>query len=260
MSSPGSSDDNVFHNPATPPDVSDELVQDLQNTLSRIGSALTDFDQAATGFDDTFETLAKDAREYRVLKRAALKEQLTKASGEIENRLVKQPSQVKRRIAQFEATSAEHLSVAGKTDKPLSGEYLIVQSLPNSATQSRASSAERRASSAGSRASSVGPASPVQSRTSSTTLSHIGSIFRSRTNSVQSLASLAALSRIGSAQSLASSANSSVKMPGEELTPRWIIFKNKMDHLQTNVLAKIHKVKRDMVVDLQLADLKPLQN
>ena len=148
MSSPGNSDDNVFHNSASPPHVSDELVQNLQNTLTRIGSALTDFDQAATGFDDIFETLAKDAREYRVLKRAALKEQLTKASGEIENRLVKQPSQVRRRIAQFEATSAEHLSIAGTTGKPLSGEYLVVQSLPNSATQSCASSDERYASSA----------------------------------------------------------------------------------------------------------------
>ena len=148
MTSPENSDDNVFHDPASSPDVSDELVQNLQDTLSRIGSALSDFGEAAKGFDDTFETLAKDAREYRVLKRAALKERLTKESGEIENRLANQPSQVRHRIAQFEAISAEQLNVAGTAGRRLSAEYLAVQSLPNSAAQSRTSSIKIRASSA----------------------------------------------------------------------------------------------------------------
>ena len=152
MTSPENSDDNVFHDPASSPHVSDELVQNLQDTLSRIGSALSDFGEAAKGFDDTFETLAKDAREYRVLKRAALKERLTKESGEIENRLANQPSQVRHRIAQFEAISAEQLNVAGRR---LSAEYLAVQSLPNSADPSRTSSVEICASSAESIASSV---------------------------------------------------------------------------------------------------------
>ena len=61
-------------------------------------------------------------------------------------------------------------------------------------------------------------------------------------------------------QSRTSSPNRSIKMPEDEETPRWTIFKNKMDHLQKNALANINKVKSDMAVDLQLADLEPLQS
>ena len=49
-------------------------------------------------------------------------------------------------------------------------------------------------------------------------------------------------------------------MPQDEENPRWTIFKNKMDHLQKNALAKINKIKSDMAVELQLADLEPLQS
>ena len=54
-----------------------------------------------------------------------------------------------------------------------------------------------------------------------------------------------------------SSSNSASKMSGED-TPRWVIFKNKMVHLQANASAKISKFQRDLAVDMQLADLEPM--
>ena len=49
-------------------------------------------------------------------------------------------------------------------------------------------------------------------------------------------------------------------MPNDEETPHWTIFKNKMDHLQKNALAKINKVKNYIALDIQLAELEQLQS
>ena len=81
---------------------------------------------------------------------------------------------------------------------------------------------------------------------------HTLSPVHSRASSALSLASTVAQSRT-------SSPNRSIEMPNDEETPRWTIFKNKMDHLQKNALTKINKVKNDIALDLQLADLEPLQ-
>jgi len=82
---------------------------------------------------------------------------------------------------------------------------------------------------------------------------HTLSPVHSRASSALSLASTVPQSRT-------SSPNRSIEMPNDEETPRWTIFKNKMDHLQKNALAKINKVKNDIALDLQLADLETLQS
>ena len=72
---------------------------------------------------------------------------------------------------------------------------------------------------------------------------HTLSPVHSRASSALSLASTVP-------QSCTSSPNRSIEMPNDEETPRWTIFKNKVDHLQKNALAKImiqlHGVKSDI--------------